>query len=939
MSWLRSSPLRQSISRRTQDLSSSATDSKAVIDSFGNHWQQVHQIIGRSETRQTQRDDVSAVVNHLDHMVTLLLVELQNSNKIVLPNGHQPPAPCLEFMLSENLLDKLYEWSLSTGQYANTVRLEQLKLFELLVSHSRHQLLVHEPFLRPLLKLLASCQNEIFPHDVGKRLVILLNQLCVVLMQNVHLLDLFFCSTQQHGQQVNGGNQTNFIIFSLLIPYVHCDGSIGHQARDALLLCMSLSQKNSNIGTYIANHTSMSPVLVTGLCGLYSSLPNSIEIQSIDWFRITADDVNDMPELTLFMNSLEFCNAVVQVAHPLIRDQLLDFLYQGFLVPVLGPALLQKLKGSHLQTNVESQISAMVYLDLILRSVTDPGLLPIMIKFLMDVEKFDEQRIIDVLIERINSPDSRLCMVTLALFDTLMSLHNEQLMTDLILKYLMGAPHIPIAQKHKINKIQAYAKTVDYFLDLAPEVMKNSNKIIAEHNSMDYQQPASMPASTSSSSQTNVSRTIGANWNHYGLHNTGETLYSNYHAYLYDAHQKIKRTKQACDQWSDNYFYKPPMKDKQRQPSIRLPNEQLVQMIRNFFTEFHIETSEDHGNATSSVALTNTTNSGKQFDSLQSIGESSGYESMKYRPDEDDETSSDISQQKTNDSGFSTMVNNSGSNVTIIKNLEPWRQSRYKEDQTIELELSEEIFSQGTVSLGPFLTSIWSKLQTYTSNLLYVNLHLTGIISHISLYPLPLVHSILLRPDIPSTSDIPSFYQVLKILKQQIDAELPMTEESLEMIDMGRTFLIDREFRLINARKIALEALKASNKLATTSSQQLQSTYEPFKRQDVKRRSVGNPIMNIFRRPAATPAASPSSSTSATNSQGIASNIQLRDQPNSLELQSSSNDPIGISASSYMNERHRDLAISAVLMDEWLKEMSAISQEMSIVLLNENLKR
>lgn len=67
----------------------------------------------------------------------------------------------------------------------------------------------------------------------------------------------------------------------------------------------------------------------------------------------------------------------------------------------------QKLKGSHLQTNVDSQIAAMVYFDLIIRSVTEPGLLSIMIKFLLDCEKFDEQRIIDVLIDRINSPDSR----------------------------------------------------------------------------------------------------------------------------------------------------------------------------------------------------------------------------------------------------------------------------------------------------------------------------------------------------------------------------------------------------------------------------------------------------------------------------------------------------------------------------------------------------
>lgn len=125
------------------------------------------------------------------------------------------------------------------------------------------------------------------------------------------------------------------------MPYVHSEGSLGHQARDALLLCMSLSQKNSNVGTYIAKYSSMCPVLVTGLGGLYSSLPNSFDIGQSDWYRITPDDVADIPKLTLFMNCLEFCNAVVQVAHPLIKQQLLDFMYQGFIVPILGPALLQ----------------------------------------------------------------------------------------------------------------------------------------------------------------------------------------------------------------------------------------------------------------------------------------------------------------------------------------------------------------------------------------------------------------------------------------------------------------------------------------------------------------------------------------------------------------------------------------------------------------------
>ena len=99
-------------------------------------------------------------------------------------------------------------------------------------------------------------------------------------------------------------------------------------------------------------------------------------------------------------------------------------------------------------------------------------------------------------------------MVTIALFDSLLGLQNEQLMVELILKHLIGTPHIPIAQKHKINKIQAYSRTVDYFLDLTPDVMKKNNKILAEHKSLDFQ--ALQTPSVSHGSE--VSMTIGTNW-------------------------------------------------------------------------------------------------------------------------------------------------------------------------------------------------------------------------------------------------------------------------------------------------------------------------------------------------------------------------------------------------------------------------------------------
>ncbi|XP_030557440.1 UPF0518 protein GJ17503 isoform X2 [Drosophila novamexicana] len=1045
MSWLRTSPLRQSLTRNSGSSgsgNSSATttlrqrpidaatdcDPRACYDSFCKHWQQAHEII--QHPGPPTHDDVLGVVSHLDYMVTLLLVELHHCNKVSLPTADSAPpaAPCLEYLLSENLLDKLYEWASTTGRYANAVRLEQLKLYELLVSHSRHQLLCHEPFLRPLLKILASSQGEIFPPDLEKRLVILLNQLCVVLMQNVHLLDLFFFSAQTQVQEQiqNGslaapksGTTTNFIIFSLLIPYVHREGSLGHQARDALLLCMALSQKNSNIGHYIAQYSSICPLLVTGLGGLYSRLPNSIEISSIDWHRITPDDVTEIPELTLFMNALEFCNAVVQVAHEMIKQQLLDFMYQGFIVPVLGPAILQ--------TNIDSQISAMSYLDLILRSITEPGLMRAFVKFLLDTEKFDGERILDALVERLHSPDANLCMVTMALFDTLLGLHCEDLMLELLLKYLLPGKHVPISHRHKINKIDPYLNTTEFFLDLTPDVMKRARDLARPKSIQDHVDPAAATAPLAvmlpSLPSPVMSKTIGANWNYYG-HYTGDSLYANVQAYLFEAHSRIAQCQRDCAKWANSYRYQ----KWPRQGQARA-NAHALELAKQFFSEFA---------SAAPMAATGVSELGeKQLDSLQSIGESSGYESFKWRPADEDAEGIDVT--TTTATSDTDLEHNNSSSISSGRR-DSWRISHSTRNELLltDLDFSEDLFAQGTVSLGPFLNAIWSKLQTFTSNSLYVNLHLTGLITRLAWYPLPLIHSLLLRSDIAITSDTPSFHQVLRMLKQQIDAELPVAENSLEIIDVARSYLIDREFRLVNARKITDNApmhqqhQQQQLQYTTNPTQQQQaqqrstyatlsaatpvqasptSAYDPFRRSDNKRRSISKSISSMFsRRSTSSTAATNTNTASSGLSQiyafftGAASTLvggnngevsgrgaaQEQSRGNTCETSlstaprqeaqtvSSSNSSIGgstqtlsatqssstlhgvesglqtgsfnsepvsldsvasmgIIANTSGTERSRDLALCAVLLDEWLKELAAIALEQSVVLVTEQL--
>lgn len=430
------------------------------------------------------------------------------------------------------------------------------------------------------------------------------------------------------------------------------------QARDALLLCMSLSKRNKKVATYIAENSSMCPLLATGLSGLYSILPNVLsDIKVPDWHRLTPDDVNDIKDLSAFVTSLEFSNAVAQIAHPIIRKQLQEFLYKGFLIPVLGPALLQ--------TTLAEQIAATAYLELILRTVTQPGLLYPLLQFLLLVQ-YDGLRLLDILIQRINS-DQVLCMVSLALFDLMVDMNCEDLMLELVFQHLQPCLHLMLSQRRMLTVLDPHCRSFEKFLNLAPACCD----------------VASSPKIDNSSVQ----------WNHYGGQ---QSLYGNYHAYLCDARNKITSCQIACSFWSNSYM-----------------GGDSVQGETNL---------DDNPN------------------SLPSLGESSGYESLKIKPE-------DIGDEKS----FLPVWQISQNTSTVeIKHCN----GRISEDAV-------QLNSAGTA--GPFLTTILEKLKNFLSNSFYTNLHLTGLISRLAVYPQPLLRTYLLDHSLVLQPNVPSLYQVRKI--------------------------------------------------------------------------------------------------------------------------------------------------------------------------------
>lgn len=287
------------------------------------------------------------------------------------------------------------------------------------------------------------------------------------------------------------------------------------RARDALLLCMSLSKKNKKVAVYIADHSNFSVLVASGLSALYSVLPNILnDIIVPDWHRFTPDDVNEIKGLLTFVTSLEFSNAVAQVAHPMIRKQLQEFLYRGFLIPVMGPALLQ--------ASIQEQVAATAYLELILKTVTQPGLLHSLLQFLLKVD-YDGERLLDILIQRINS-ERQLCLVSLAVFESMVDLDCEDLMLELVFKHLQPCLHLMLSQRKILLPLDPHCQSFERLLTLSPRCCQLADDSNADGNNFQ--------------------------WNHF---KHKQSLYGKYYAYLCDARSKIGRCQMACMTWNNSY--------------------------------------------------------------------------------------------------------------------------------------------------------------------------------------------------------------------------------------------------------------------------------------------------------------------------------------------------------------------------------------------------
>ncbi|XP_008286998.1 protein FAM160A1-like [Stegastes partitus] len=438
---------------RKKSLTLRGVDPETCMIVFKNHWAQVVKILekhepgrgstgalgflsghsssGASRLGPIPADEASAVQNYVEHMLFLLMEEEAGQGGAM--------GPILELVVLEGVMERLFLWSLRR-QFTEDMKLEQLRMYQMLLSQARQPLLHHKPVLRPLMMLLASCAGAAADGGgvVEAELVLLLNQLCAALVKDPSVLELFFHTSEDQGA-------ANFLLFSLLIPFTHRQGSVGQQARDSLLLIMSLSASEPRVAQHIAQNTYFCPL------------------------------------------------------------------------------------------TVEEVMTTTAYLDLFLRSVSEPALLQTFLSFIL-LHRHDNVHILDTLVSRVNTP-FQLGTVSLALFRTLIGLFCEDVMLQLVFRYLLPCSHLSRRQRCSLQQTDCYSCSASSLLLLLPSWCPLHLRSGSQSEHIHWPRAPDLSVSDS------VAYCRGSDF----------LMDVNYLHYLWDARQAICTSYRACRFWSAPY--------------------------------------------------------------------------------------------------------------------------------------------------------------------------------------------------------------------------------------------------------------------------------------------------------------------------------------------------------------------------------------------------
>ena len=201
------------------------SDSPSGLELMTEHWEEL------SDLLESPISNPFALQEFQEHLISF--IEIMKSEEGA---ESDRTSDCVELLLSENILEKLYLFSTKQRNYISDIRQALLVFLKALLSLSGQPLFIHQQILRPLNRLLRVCETS-RDDKLNPAILSLLHQICTLIQYNETFLDLFF---------TDGGGHvpSKFFIFSHLVSHLHDSGEGGARARDAMLLCLSVAERS-----------------------------------------------------------------------------------------------------------------------------------------------------------------------------------------------------------------------------------------------------------------------------------------------------------------------------------------------------------------------------------------------------------------------------------------------------------------------------------------------------------------------------------------------------------------------------------------------------------------------------------------------------------------------------------------------------------------------
>jgi len=421
-----------------------------LLEDFVYHWKCVTNFYIETTDDKTPVTDTN-IPSHLKQMIGILLNEEQQTEAV-------DTGPCMEYLLQHKILETLY--TLGKADIPPGMKQQVLIFFKHILGRIQQPLLPHISVHRPVAKLVQVCgEVRAGPNEADE--VSFLCTVCARLKRAPHLINIFHSeqtdsqdsSTSETSVENKVEKKRNDLVNSLLNLSRSEDSRVAVKACEGLLLLVSMPYEAAKA---TVEETQLCLLLNTRLVSLFTSMPASIDPNDVEMLMVkwgldshgyAYGDIGNFAgkrSVVSFLSWFDYCDTLIMEAHESCGNHIAKSIACNFLQTTLMGLMMQADEKAALTTTaIFTKLLTMVRSKQLLNEMIDFVIPPVHQEDSTSQLNEDEdksgsmnRKLTARLFQRCDHISDEISVITLRMFETLISKSSPKPLQRLVLDYL-----------------------------------------------------------------------------------------------------------------------------------------------------------------------------------------------------------------------------------------------------------------------------------------------------------------------------------------------------------------------------------------------------------------------------------------------------------------------------------------------------------------------